>query len=182
MSRLTYVQSKEIVTLSYHREWPYYGMVLAAQNVVTQVIDKSMAEKSVFAEMLRRFGRADEFHERAAAEYGEYAVSAGWTIGALIQALMRKGDTENRMLLTDQFPDLYADLLARYDAPGGVLGSDLDPHELSLEERSLSDLQAGIPGHTCGHCGRTSYSPKDIENRYCGACYHYCDDVAMEKV
>jgi hypothetical protein len=29
----------------------------------------------------------------------------------------------------------------------------------------------------CRHCNRTSYNPKDAENRYCGYCHHFCDDV-----
>jgi hypothetical protein len=29
----------------------------------------------------------------------------------------------------------------------------------------------------CIHCGRTSHLPKDVENHYCGACHHYCDEV-----
>jgi len=29
----------------------------------------------------------------------------------------------------------------------------------------------------CRHCNRTSYKSKDVENRYCGYCHHFCDDV-----
>jgi hypothetical protein len=33
------------------------------------------------------------------------------------------------------------------------------------------------PSWKCPHCGRRSYHPEDLANRYCGHCHHYCDDV-----
>jgi len=30
-----------------------------------------------------------------------------------------------------------------------------------------------VPWITCPKCGRTSFHPKDIEYRYCGACGHH---------
>lgn len=40
---------------------------------------------------------------------------------ALIQAAMRQADTDNLERLKQAFPDVWAELLQRYDAPGGVL-------------------------------------------------------------
>lgn len=40
---------------------------------------------------------------------------------ALLMAAMRKADTRNAELLQAAFPDTWAELQARYDAPGGVL-------------------------------------------------------------
>jgi hypothetical protein len=39
-------------------------------------------------------------------------------------AAMRKADSENVAKLTEAFPDTYAELYARYNAPGGLLPSD----------------------------------------------------------
>jgi hypothetical protein len=53
-------------------------------------------------------------------------------------------------------------------------------------ERLVADLDGGrtvqlavaacLPVHRCPHCGKTSASPEDIKERYCGACSHFCDD------
>ena len=40
---------------------------------------------------------------------------------ALIQAAMRRADSFNLERLRAIYPDVYAELQARYDAPGGVL-------------------------------------------------------------
>ena len=40
---------------------------------------------------------------------------------ALIQAAMRKADTQNLELLTQAFPLVRIELMARYNAPGGLL-------------------------------------------------------------
>lgn len=44
----------------------------------------------------------------------------------LIMAAYRLADTTNAAKLRAAFPDVIADLQARYDAPGGVLVSDPD--------------------------------------------------------
>ena len=33
----------------------------------------------------------------------------------------------------------------------------------------------GRPSFTCPHCGRTSYHPQDLAQRYCGACHRFVD-------
>jgi hypothetical protein len=43
---------------------------------------------------------------------------------ALIMAAMRKADTQNLAKLESAFPWTYAELQARYNAPGGRLPSD----------------------------------------------------------
>lgn len=55
---------------------------------------------------------------------------------ALIQAAMRRADTQNARLLQLAFPSEWADLEARYHAPGGILPSDnytADPTEVPAE-------------------------------------------------
>jgi hypothetical protein len=47
------------------------------------------------------------------------------TFYALIQAAMRKADTENLELLKRSWPKIYQELLVRYNAPGGKLPEEL---------------------------------------------------------
>lgn len=35
------------------------------------------------------------------------------------------------------------------------------------------------PSITCPQCGRVSYNPNDIEQRYCGNCHQYHDQMAV---
>lgn len=42
----------------------------------------------------------------------------------LIMAAMRKADTTNAAILWRAFPEVWDDLQARYEAPGGVLEHD----------------------------------------------------------
>ncbi len=43
---------------------------------------------------------------------------------ALIMAAMRRADTDNLDLLRAAFPEVWAELSARYHAPGGMLPGD----------------------------------------------------------
>jgi hypothetical protein len=43
---------------------------------------------------------------------------------ALVMAAMRNADTANSAKLRRAFPEVYDELLARYDAPGGYLDGD----------------------------------------------------------
>ena len=43
---------------------------------------------------------------------------------SLLEAAMRCADGTNMALLKAHWPDVYADLQARYNAPGGVLDTD----------------------------------------------------------
>jgi hypothetical protein len=44
---------------------------------------------------------------------------------ALIMAALRKADTENATKLRGQWPEICAELQARYDAPGGQLPEEV---------------------------------------------------------
>lgn len=48
----------------------------------------------------------------------------GESFYGLLMAAMRTADTDNFERLTAAFPDVAAELQARYDAPGGVLPHD----------------------------------------------------------
>lgn len=43
----------------------------------------------------------------------------------LIMAAMRQADTENAALLLSAFPEIWEELQARYNAPGGVLHGEI---------------------------------------------------------
>lgn len=44
----------------------------------------------------------------------------------LIMSAMRKADSINIELLKEAFPDIYEELDARYNAPGGRIGDEVD--------------------------------------------------------
>lgn len=49
-----------------------------------------------------------------------------------------------------------------------------------LDDRGCFALQRKIeeePSITCPKCGRTSYHPKDIEERYCGFCHEWHNNM-----
>ncbi len=48
---------------------------------------------------------------------------------SLIMAAMRQADTENVLHLQTAFPEVWDELLARYNTPGGVLHSDKQQSE-----------------------------------------------------
>lgn len=54
----------------------------------------------------------------------------------LVMAAMRKADTTNAAILRRSFPDVWADLQARYESPGGVLPTD----PAGLRQRILGEL------------------------------------------
>ena len=61
--------------------------------------------------------------------YHEYQVSTELAIAdppfyALIMAAMRKADTWNAALLRSAFPQVWDEVEARYNAPGGLLEGD----------------------------------------------------------
>jgi hypothetical protein len=45
----------------------------------------------------------------------------GYSFYALIQAAMRQADSNNREKLKEMFPEVWDDLVQRYNAPGGYL-------------------------------------------------------------
>lgn len=58
---------------------------------------------------------------RHAYEVSREISSSGAPFYALIMAAMRGADTDNLVLLRTAFPEVWAELQARYSAPGGVL-------------------------------------------------------------
>lgn len=57
-------------------------------------------------------------------EQGRLIEAQGYSFYALIQAAMRQADTGNTELLKQAFPDVHAELIARYTSPGGILPGD----------------------------------------------------------
>lgn len=46
---------------------------------------------------------------------------------AIIMAAMRQADTINATKLENAFPEVWAELRERYNAPGGLLDPEVDP-------------------------------------------------------
>lgn len=72
------------------------------------------------------------------------------SFAALIMAAYRRADTANALLLRGAFPDLVAELQARYNAPGGLLDADPKPGSVS-----------------CDHCGAALW--RDVNNYWADA-------------
>lgn len=53
---------------------------------------------------------------------------------ALIMAAMKKADGENLRKLVAGWPEVYAELDARYNARGGLLGGETAPEELRVPD------------------------------------------------
>jgi hypothetical protein len=72
----------------------------------------------------------DHLREDAAMSLHDYEVSRfaaeGVPFAGLIMAAMHRADTANLTMLKDCWPDVWAELDARYNAPGGVLPGDPD--------------------------------------------------------
>jgi hypothetical protein len=89
---------------------------------------------------------------------GRYAYEASIELAAtgdfypLLLAAMRCADTDNATQLRLAFPDVWAELQARYNAPGGVLEGDPDFEEY-LRRRA-----------------QTLVSPAPVGRSFCGAC------------
>ena len=54
-------------------------------------------------------------------EIGHKISCMGYPFNALIQAAIRKADSDNTLKLKEVFPEIYDELLKRYNAPGGKL-------------------------------------------------------------
>lgn len=66
-------------------------------------------------------------HYTASREIVQARHENDWPFYALIMAAMREADSGNLLLLRNAWPEVYADLQARYWAPGGVLPGDIVP-------------------------------------------------------
>ena len=63
----------------------------------------------------------------------------------------------------------------------------MDPKvcELAMRARRLGEAMAAHddappPSITCPQCGRTSYNRNDIEQKYCGACHRFHDEMRTD--
>lgn len=61
-----------------------------------------------------------------------------WEFSALIMAAMKKADYLNTVLLRSIYPRIWAELVQRYNAPGGYIGDEVPP-----EEGNYSDFIKG---------------------------------------
>jgi ribosomal protein S27AE len=52
---------------------------------------------------------------------------------------------------------------------------DGQPHKQADDDSSKDDMQT----YTCPRCGRVSYNPHDAEQRYCGACKSFEDQLEL---
>lgn len=46
---------------------------------------------------------------------------------------------------------------------------------LAIEQLLVVEVPAPPPSFICPRCGRRSYHPTDIAQRYCGACHRFLD-------
>lgn len=67
-------------------------------------------------------------------------------------------------------PDTFGENLKKLIEAAGRQGLRLKLRTYSIDEEHRSI--------TCARCGWTSYHPKDVENRYCGKCEVFHDDIA----
>lgn len=73
--------------------------------------------------------------------------AARYPFHGLIMAAMRQADTVNATALRVAFPDVWDELQARYDAPGGFLPDELAVAEAALAEsppEAKAELRAAI--------------------------------------
>jgi hypothetical protein len=78
---------------------------------------------------------SDFFAYRASIELGRNDPS----FYGLLMAAMRKADTTNAAILRRAFPEVWDDLQARYEAPGGVL--DSDPQSIRRHVLGIGDQE-----------------------------------------
>jgi glycogen debranching enzyme len=94
------------------------------------------------------------------------AVDADTPFYALIMAAMRRADSGNLALLREAWPDVWAELEARYNAPGGVLADDAEYGRAQAQQREWLDSLGDCP-----HCGAKPGMPcreGDLSGRQAG--------------
>lgn len=82
--------------------------------------------------------------------------TAGTPFYALVMAAVLKSDPHNQALLRAVFPDVFAELTAREDSPGGHLDSDDVPARLVVTEVGPGDP---LLRPVCPHCGKRWTEP-----------------------
>jgi len=63
---------------------------------------------------------------------GQQIAAQDYPFYALIQAAMRKADTDNQIRLASAFPEVWDELQQRYNAPGGLMPGEwpiVAPHD-----------------------------------------------------
>lgn len=110
-------------------------------------------------------------------EAGRAIEAEGYPFYAIVQAAMRQADTDNLMRLQAAFPEVHAELLARYNAPGGVLeGEGTDARKrrsnyVAPEPAHKARFERGHFPHDYGSNGRCRiegcnvYDPTEDDNR-----------------
>jgi hypothetical protein len=76
---------------------------------------------------------------------------------------------ERHQELHRRLDELIADYLTQ------VKGAMLTTSSL-MDLVKWSNRQTIAPTIRCETCGRVSYNPNDIEQKYCGACHKFADD------
>lgn len=87
-------------------------------------------------------------------EASKRATKEGYPFYALIMAAMRDADSENQAKLKDAWPDVWAELDARYNAPGGLIPGDKGYDQMAEAVRALG---AGMVSDGVGY--QTPRSP-----------------------
>jgi hypothetical protein len=110
MSYKDYQQSREIAIM----DFPYYAMVMAAYR--TEDAGRENCTK-IENEWPTAFRRAYD------TEVGIVARNSNpeYTFQAWIMALCRKSDTKNTAIIQRCWPEIWAEMQARYNSPGGIL-------------------------------------------------------------
>lgn len=73
---------------------------------------------------------------------------------ALVMAAMRKADSRNIALLREAFPETWAELDARYNAPGGRLPHEYVTGASDQTPTEMADWPAGPPGELAEAFGK----------------------------
>lgn len=112
----------------------------------------------------------EESQQISARNYGFYA---------LIMSAMRQADTDNTCRLRQAFPEVWAELEARYHAPGGVIASDYTERrtvvvDLDKEEAEMSDAENTTE---CVECGTTILKEDAVEYGGGDYCSQECADT-----
>jgi len=80
---------------------------------------------------------------------------------ALIMAAMRQADTDNTARLRAAFPDVWAELQARYNAPGGVLPSDPTEGLEAVRQDLDAEFAAAVEDAWCSECNTEGHDTDD---------------------
>ncbi len=68
-----------------------------------------------------------------------------WSFYALLMAAMRVADSTNADKLMQAFPSVHAELVARYNAPGGLLPGENDPNDDLLSGPRAAEDDDDLP-------------------------------------